>query len=274
MLGAMPFLHSRDLDLFYTDDGPAAGLPVLLVHGWACDSHDWSFQIPALAETHRVIAVDLRGHGSSTYRGEEITLRAFVADLLGLLEQLDVERAVIVGHSMGAVIASIVAARHPERTAALVVIDPPYAFGAGDAAANLDFAARIGPGNATRLAAERLRGAEGPATPAALITYHQRRIESVDPRVLAAAVHDVHGSLDSVVNSPQTEQLVARRRSPVLAASTSEEGAAWERARFSSETSVALAFEGAGRWLHQERPAEFNRALLDFIGTLSSSARL
>jgi pimeloyl-ACP methyl ester carboxylesterase len=268
MLGTMPFLRSADLDLFYTDQGTDTGTALLLVHGWACDSHDWSWQIPALTDVHRVIAADLRGHGSSSYRGDEITVRVFAADLIALLDHLGIARAILVGHSMGAVIASTIAAQHPHRVSGLVVIDPPYGFDADDAVTNLDFAAEIDAANATRLASERLRGAEGPATPAALVTLHQRRIQSVAPKVLAAAVHDVHGSLDSVVNLPHSERLIAARRAPVLAVYTSEERAAWERALLSSDGSAALAFEGAGHWLHQERPDEFNRTLLEWIETL------
>jgi pimeloyl-ACP methyl ester carboxylesterase len=53
----------RTAELFFTDVG--AGENVLLLHGWTCDSHDWSWQLPVLESRYRVVAVDLRGHGSS-----------------------------------------------------------------------------------------------------------------------------------------------------------------------------------------------------------------
>ncbi|MFD0851441.1 alpha/beta fold hydrolase, partial [Actinomadura adrarensis] len=69
----MPFAELGDVRLFYSDDAPGkddgdgeASVPLLLVHGYGADSHDWDFHIPDLASRHRVIAPDLRGHGYSS----------------------------------------------------------------------------------------------------------------------------------------------------------------------------------------------------------------
>jgi len=70
----MPFHDTGDTTLFFTDDGEVD--PVLFVHGWTCDSQDWIWQIPALRARHRVIAVDLRGHGRSTATREHSTAPA------------------------------------------------------------------------------------------------------------------------------------------------------------------------------------------------------
>ena len=56
----MAFVKIDDVELFFTDEGK--GTPVLFVHGWACDSNDWIWQIASFMSNHRVIAVDLRGH--------------------------------------------------------------------------------------------------------------------------------------------------------------------------------------------------------------------
>ena len=58
----MPFARIGEVDLFYTDEG-AGGPPILFVHGFSCDSHDWMWQLPHFMRSHRVIALDLRGHG-------------------------------------------------------------------------------------------------------------------------------------------------------------------------------------------------------------------
>ena len=61
----MAFAELGDVRLFFTDDGEG-GPPMLFVHGYTCDSHDWSWQLAHFGATHRVIAVDLRGHGRSS----------------------------------------------------------------------------------------------------------------------------------------------------------------------------------------------------------------
>ena len=60
----MPYAEVGNVKLFYTDEG-AGDPPILFVHGYSCDSHDWSWQIPHFVGSHRVIAMDNRGHGRS-----------------------------------------------------------------------------------------------------------------------------------------------------------------------------------------------------------------
>jgi pimeloyl-ACP methyl ester carboxylesterase len=106
-------------------DGDPAAPPVLLLHGWP-DSHDlWRDQIPALlAAGYRVIAPDLRGLGASD-RPEEVdayNLVFLLADVVGVLDQLDIERTHVVGHDWGAALAWALAAFVPARVDHLVAL--------------------------------------------------------------------------------------------------------------------------------------------------------
>lgn len=130
----MPFLtlpdSSPSVKLFYTDDGPTETQACLLVHGWACDSHDWSFQIPPLRRLgHRVIAFDQRGHGRSTAPEDlaAYSIQAFVDDAVALVKHLEVKELILFGHSMGTVISSMLAVQHPDLVKALVLVHPIYA---------------------------------------------------------------------------------------------------------------------------------------------------
>ena len=94
--------NSADIDLYYTDQGPADAQPVVLIHGFPLDGESWGKQHAALiAEGYRVVAYDRRGFGSSTKAGSGYDYDTFAADLHALIEDLDLRDAVLVGFSMG-----------------------------------------------------------------------------------------------------------------------------------------------------------------------------
>ena len=106
------------------DDGPA----VVLLHGWGASLYMHRCALEELAAAgFRAIAPDLRGHGlSDKPRGPgSYTTAAYVDDLFALMDQLGVERASVVGQSMGAAIAVHAALRRPERVERIVLINPP-----------------------------------------------------------------------------------------------------------------------------------------------------
>ena len=102
----------------------AAGAPlVLAVHGITANSRAWLPVTRALDGRASVIAVDLRGRGESNSLPPPYGTAAHVSDLLAVLDHLALERAVIVGHSLGAYIVARLAAAHPERVQAVLLID-------------------------------------------------------------------------------------------------------------------------------------------------------
>lgn len=112
------------VNLSYTEQG--SGEPTLLfVHGWCCSHLFWGHQLPEFAERYRVIAVDLRGHGESDKPDQDYTIAGFVDDLLWLMGELRLRQPVIVGHSMGGVIAFNLARRDPQAVRAIVLVDSP-----------------------------------------------------------------------------------------------------------------------------------------------------
>jgi len=120
----MQSLTRNGVKLFFEEAG-SGDPPILLVHGWTCDHTYMAPQFEHFRRSHRVIAVDLRGHGQSDKPQQDYTMLAFADDLAWLCEQLKVERPVVVGHSMGGVIAVELAARFPEIPGAVVTLDSP-----------------------------------------------------------------------------------------------------------------------------------------------------
>lgn len=101
-------------------DGP---IPIVFVHGWSCDRSYWSEQLDHFAAGHRVVALDLGGHGDSGLNRETWTMSAFGADVAAVVEVLDLERAVLVGHSMGGAVVAEAAKQLADRLIGLVVVD-------------------------------------------------------------------------------------------------------------------------------------------------------
>lgn len=121
-----------DVRLDYSDH-QADGLPVVLVHGFGCARADWQHQIDALSPTHRTITVDLPGHGTSTHEVADCRVEHLGAHIAGLLDHLALERAILVGHSMGCRVVMQGALDVPDRVAAVVLVDGSC-IGQGDGA--------------------------------------------------------------------------------------------------------------------------------------------
>jgi pimeloyl-ACP methyl ester carboxylesterase len=108
--------------LHYVSHG--SGLPTLVfVHGFTCDHTDWQSQLGDLGSDFQVVAVDLRGHGATPGRAQECSIGHYGGDVAALLANLEVPKAVLVGHSMGTRVVLEAARLDPERIAGLVLLD-------------------------------------------------------------------------------------------------------------------------------------------------------
>ncbi len=113
----------RDGTRLVAYDHGGEGPGVLLLHGLAGYAGEWEGTARRLARTHRVIALDQRGHGSSERRPPDVTRASFVADAVAVIERLRLAPAVLIGQSMGANTAFLAAAARPDLVSALVVAE-------------------------------------------------------------------------------------------------------------------------------------------------------
>ncbi|MCF8033059.1 MAG: alpha/beta hydrolase [Desulfarculaceae bacterium] len=108
--------------VFYIDQGK--GQPAMvLIHGWIGNHKFWKDMIPGLAKGHRVIALDMIGHGQSDAPKLAYTQELLARSVLAVMDRAQLKNAVLVGHSMGAAVARRVALEHPARVRALVSVD-------------------------------------------------------------------------------------------------------------------------------------------------------
>jgi len=115
----MPTVPVRDVELYYEEHG--SGDPLLCVMGFATDSTGWLMQTPVFAEQYRTIVFDNRGVGRSSKPTGAYTIHEMADDAVALLDHLKIDRAHLLGVSMGGMIAQELVLRHPERVRGLVL---------------------------------------------------------------------------------------------------------------------------------------------------------
>jgi pimeloyl-ACP methyl ester carboxylesterase len=268
----VPFLKIRDeLELFYTDEGEGS-VPLLFVHGWTCDSHDWNWQLQHFAASRRVIAVDLRGHGLSTVLPGGYDPRQFAEDLALLLRALDVPKVVAVGHSLGGMVVSALAVEHPTLVDGVVAIEPSYGFSPAEAAPLVAAAEAMSVDNAVGMTLAMLDFADGPRLPGFFKAMHRRRVLAMQPHVVAEAFRTNWLGAAQFGTQAETEAYFAGRTCPALTvyAGGHEEATAWAtsqaRAGLDEVTYLPL-----GHWPHQEVPDLINSMISNWLQRLPSA---
>ncbi|MHA1926000.1 MAG: alpha/beta fold hydrolase [Candidatus Thorarchaeota archaeon] len=118
----------RDMRLYFQDsdkrEDKSRGLPVVFVHGAGSSRRTWHMQTVAFESTHRVIALDLSGHGESDAGSNEVSIEEFASELAALVEHLDLRDFVLVGHSMGGgVVMAYMLHKEYRRPLAITLID-------------------------------------------------------------------------------------------------------------------------------------------------------
>lgn len=253
-----------------------SGPAVLLLHGGANDHRMWRGQLGALPG-HRVIAPDARGHGrSSTPRAP---FHAY-DDVAALLDALEIDRAVLVGLSMGAQTAVDVALTHPERVAGLVI--------SGGGGGLPDFRDPWGLALLERWhAAEQAQDAE--AWIAAFLEFipgPHRRLDDVEPAVVAAMDEMVRTTLARHITPkvlagrmpitatplPGARERLGEIAVPVLAVhgglDCDDHLRFAQRVVDAAPRGQAVTVAGTGHYPNLERPAEFTAAIRGFLAGL------
>jgi pimeloyl-ACP methyl ester carboxylesterase len=112
------YAEVNGINLYYETHG--AGRPMILLHGGLMSSEMFGPVLPALAERHQVIAVDLQGHGRTADIERPIDIRLMADDIGALIDHLGLERPDIVGYSLGGGVALFTAVKYPEKVGKLV----------------------------------------------------------------------------------------------------------------------------------------------------------
>jgi pimeloyl-ACP methyl ester carboxylesterase len=109
----MPYVDNRGVKVFY--DSYRQGPPIVFLHPWTTNGYIWYFQIFPFARTNQVVVVDHRGHGRSDKPKQGYSIQEHASDVLAVVDALKIDRAVVVGNSIGGMIAMQFTLDHPDR---------------------------------------------------------------------------------------------------------------------------------------------------------------
>ena len=117
----MPFISRDGAEIYYEVHGD--GPPLLFCSVTGLDHQAWKFhQVPEFSRDHKVILFDYRGTGKSSKRIEKYSIKMFTDDVAAILDHLEVEQAIVCGHSMGGVVAQLLALDYPSKVKTLILV--------------------------------------------------------------------------------------------------------------------------------------------------------
>lgn len=231
------------------------GEPTLvLVHGWAFDRHLWDAQLPRLSARHRVVTLDLAGHGESGRQRTQWTMAAFGADVKAVVETVGAKDVVLVGHSMGGLVVLEAARLMPDRAKGVVPVDtlldveevtPPEQVAAMAGQLEADYKT-----TATHMANEYLFT---PATPAAVRERVLGHVMTIPPGLSIALLRQVwaYDPVPALGEIKAPIRAVAADKFPTNLATNRRHMPGYE----------ATIVPNTGHYLMLEDPARFGEAL-------------
>ncbi len=124
--GQDAFLTINGLPLHYVEWGTPGKPSMVLLHGFQSNAHTWDTFSQAMAADYHVLALDQRGHGDTGWAPDSnYAPDAFISDIVGFIDTLNLAPTLLVGHSMGGRHAAMVAADYPEKVNKIIIVDTP-----------------------------------------------------------------------------------------------------------------------------------------------------
>ncbi|KAJ3574234.1 hypothetical protein NPX13_g4427 [Xylaria arbuscula] len=256
----MPFLRRDKASIFYVTEG--TGPAILMLHGWACDSLDWQYQVPFLHSIgYQTIAFDARGHGASSVppvdEPEQLSAEVTADDAVAVLEHLGLSSAILLSHSAGALVASIIAARNPAVAQANIMVDPEH-YREYDRRHQFIEALKT---DAQETMIRTLTRSYSKDTPEWLKTWHRYRILRTPPHVIYHSLRVKTEHPDSVACWDSAKVWMKERKGPRLVVLRDEMNLEKERSLGLGGKDSIEIFTGAGHWMHILEPDRFNTLL-------------
>jgi pimeloyl-ACP methyl ester carboxylesterase len=234
---------------------------LVLIHCWAGNSGFWREQVPALAGKARLVLIDLPGHGQSDKPHTPYTMDFFASAVLAVMRDARVDKATLIGHSMGTPVMCRVYKQAPERVTALVAID------------GILRKPKLPTEQAEKIIAsfrapeyrENTRQGMGALFPAPGTEALRDRVVS---ELLDTPQYVMLGAMEGMFGADQPDWDVKRAEVPVMVINAPNRMWTDEYKDYVHSLSAKTDYgmiEGVGHWLMLEKPAEFNTALIGML---------
>lgn len=241
-----------------------SGEPTLVfIHGWSSDGRYWRGQLPHFSQNHRVITLDLAGHGHSGLGRDAYTMPAFGEDVKAVMDDLEVERAILIGHSMGGPVSVEAARLMPERVIGIVGVDTFHHLASATSQEQRD---------------QMLEPLQEDFAQAARQFVASMFIESTDSKLRDWVMHDIAAAPPEVAISAMDDLLsrhadgeTARHFEELTIQVVAINADLWptdiEANRQLQPEFRAVIIEESDHFLHMAKPEAFNHELERIIGT-------
>ena len=265
----MPTVTTNGIKMSYIDTG-GSGTPVLLVHGFPLNVRMWRPQIDALGERWRLIAPDLKGAGDSEGPDDDAayTMDSYADELKGLLDELGIDKVVLVGLSMGGYVAFAFLRKYPDAVGGLVLADTRAE---ADPPEGVEKRSK----QQEQVRSEGTAGLVEALTGALLSDYTKQNRPDVVTAVKDAMDNHARsftGELEAMKARPDSTDDLTKIDVPALIIVGEDDGVTPPDASRKMHEHISgsrlVVVPNAGHLSNLESPDEFNGALADFLGTL------
>ncbi len=253
----------------YTDEGPDHAPVIIFIHGFPFNKSMWNKQVEILIENYRIIAYDVRGHGCSSIGTDKFSIEIFVDDLLGLMDALKIEKAMLCGLSMGGYIALNAVENFPKRFGALILCDTNCMADTPEAKVKRMISIEnIENFGVEYFATESIKNLFAPES----FVTNKEKIAAIKEMIIGTSVESLSSTLTALSTRKDTCTGLANIRIPVLIVVGKEDKItppdASRMMQRNIRGSILSIIEHAGHLSNIENSYEFNSHLKKFISSV------
>ncbi len=263
----------NDLTISYNDEGENGAPVIIFIHGFPFNKSMWDKQLKAMKENYRVIAYDVRGHGDSDSGTGDFSIELFADDLLGFMDALKIDKAMLCGLSMGGYIALNAVEKYPDRFDALILSDTNCIADTPEAKEKrLKTIESIKKDGVEKFADESIKNLFAPES----LSTKEKEIAHVREMILNTTKESLYKTLRSFYERKETCSKLHDINVPVLILVGKEDKITPpEAAQMMHEKikdSLLSIVEHAGHLSNMENPVEFDEQLKKFVASVYSKA--
>jgi pimeloyl-ACP methyl ester carboxylesterase len=242
-------------------DVQGTGQPVLVfVHGWSCSKEYWKEQVAHFAKKHKVVTIDLAGHGQSGRSRKDYTVESFGKDVASVVKKLNLDQAILIGHSMGGDVIVEAAGQMPDRIICLVGADTFHDIEKGYQSAEVEKIATMFEADFVKEVQGFVRQMFTPTADPELVEWVAGKMSSANPQVGINAWRNL-GNYD-------LKSAVQKMEIPICSISADLWPMNLDANKKYAKTFKLKLMPGIGHFVMLEDPEKFNKLLEEIIEEL------